>query len=269
MDSHGVWGLFPPDIRPSSHGIHHLSRLHFRAGNGRPAAGFPRPHTMRDSEAQLIAAEIPAGDVILHGDLFVPPDAAALVIFAHGMASSRHNPRHQYVASLLHEVGLATLLVDLLAPEEEPDDTSNRQLRHDVHLLARRLRAATRWARQQRETSELLCGYFGASTGAAAAFIAAAAEGAGIGAIVSRGGRPDLAGLATDKVRSPTLLIVGGDDETTAALNLETWAQLRGTKSIEIVPGAGHLFEEPGALDNVAALAARWFNQHLCKAVRW
>ena len=224
---------------------------------------------MHNTEAQLIAAEIPAGDVNLAGDLWLPADAGGLVIFAHGATSSRHNPRHQRVASLLHEAGLGTLLVDLLAAEEEPNDTCNPHLRNDIVLLARRLRATTRWARHQRETSELLFGYFGASTGAAAAFIAAADDAGSIGANVSRGGRPDLAGEAIARLRVPTLLLAGGDDEQTTALNLETWAQLRCAKSIEIIPGAGHLFAEPGALDNVGVLAARWFTQHLRKDAEW
>lgn len=218
---------------------------------------------MRDSQAQAIHAEIPAGDAVLHGDLCLPAEARALVIFAHGMASSRQNPRHQRVASLLQEAGLATLLVDLLSPEEEPDDRPNRALRFDVQLLAQRLRAATRWTRLQPETSRLRVGYFGANTGAAAAFIAAASDPTSVHAIVSRGGRTDLASSAVAKLRAPTLLIVGGADESTTASNLETWAQLRCPKSIEIIPGAGHLFAEPGALDNVAALAARWFDSHL------
>lgn len=224
---------------------------------------------MRQAEAQSLTVEIPAGNVTLRGDLCLPATADGLVVFAHGMASSRLNPRHQRVASLLQDAGFATLVIDLLAAEEEPDDMHNCELRFNVGLLAERLRAATRWAHQQRETSELLVGYFGASTGAAAAFIAAAAEAGGIGAVVSRGGRPDLARAAIPKLRTPTLLIVGGDDSVTAAVNLETWAQLRCTKSIEIVPGAGHLFEEPGALDNVAALAARWFALHLRKQSGW
>jgi dienelactone hydrolase len=218
---------------------------------------------MRDSLAHSIAAEIPAGSVTLHGDLWLPPDAEAAVIFAHGMAGSRHNPRHQRVASLLHEAGLATLLVDLLAPEEEPDGSANPVLRTDVHLLAQRLRAATRWLRLQPEAAALRIGYFGASTGAAAAIIAAAAEAGTISAVVSRGGLVERAGDAIDQLRVPTLLVVGGNDATNSASNLETWARLRCTKSIEIIPGAGHLFAEPGALDNVAALAVRWFGQHL------
>lgn len=221
---------------------------------------------MRPCKSQSIPAEIPFTDVTLRGDLCLPPGAESLVIFAHGMASSRHNPRHQRVAALLQDAGLATLLIDLLAPEEEPDDNPNRQLRGDVELLAQRLRAATHWARDRRDTSNLLLGYFGASTGAAAAFIAAAAEPALIGAVVARGGRPDLAGSAIARLRAPTLLIVGAADETTAALNLETWAQLRCPRSLEIIPGAGHLFAEPGALENVSALAARWFGEHLTRA---
>lgn len=226
-----------------------------------PAVSVP----MRDTHAQLIATDIPAGGVTLQGDLWLPAEPSGLVIFAHGMASSRHNPRHQRVAAVLQEAGLATLLFDLLAPEEEPDDVPNVRLRNDVELLAQRLRAATRWARNYPDTAELLFGYFGASAGAAAAFIAAASDATSIGAVVSRGGLTDLAGDAVSKLRVPTLLVVGGDDGRTATLNLETWAQLRCTKSIEIVPGAGHLFEEPGALDNVAALAAHWFAQHLRK----
>lgn len=218
---------------------------------------------MRHFHSQLVAAEIPFEDLTLHGDLSLPADARGLVVFAHGMASSRQNPRHQRVAALLHEAGFASLLLDLLAPEEEPNDTPNRALRFDVQLLSQRLRAATRWTRQQPETSHLPLGYFGGSTGAAAAFIAAAEEPVHVRAVVSRGGRPDLSGTAIQRLRVPTLLIVGGADEPTAALNLETWAQLRCPKSIEIIPGAGHLFTEPGALDNVAALAVRWFETHL------
>lgn len=218
---------------------------------------------MPDLPSHPSAAEIPAGRVTLPADLNVPPDPAGLVIFAHGMASSRHNPRHQRVATRLHDAGLATLLVDLLSPDEELDDAANPVLRSDVTLLAHRLRAATDWTGSQPELAGIPLGYFGASTGAAAAFLAAADFPDRVRAIVSRGGRTAVADLAVLRIRAPTLLIVGGADDRTAAMNLETWARLRCTKSIEIIPGAGHLFEEPGALDNVAALAANWFTTHL------
>jgi putative phosphoribosyl transferase len=218
---------------------------------------------MQTFEGQVTAVTIAAGSVTLDGELRVPPRPHGLVLFAHGSGSSRHSPRNQRVAEALHDVGLATLLFDLLSPGEEPDHAYNARLRFDIALLAQRLRLATQWARRHPETAELLIGYFGASTGAAAALVAAAAENAGVGAVVARGGRVDLAEDAIEDLRAPTMLIVGGNDETIAALNLESWARLRCEKSIEIIPGAGHLFEEPGALDNVAALAARWFSEHL------
>ena len=217
-------------------------------------------HTFED---QVTTVTIPAGSVALEGELHVPPRAHGLVLFAHGSGSSRHSPRNQRVAEFLHDVGLATLLFDLLSPDEEPADAFNARLRFDIARLAQRLRLATQWARRQPETAELLIGYFGASTGAAAAITAAAADNSGVGAIVTRGGRVDLAKNACAQLQTPTMLIVGGNDEATTAINLETWARLRCAKSIEIIPGAGHLFEEPGALENVAALAARWFGEHL------
>lgn len=218
---------------------------------------------MPDLHSHSSAAEIQAGRVALPADLWLPPAPLGLVIFAHGLASSRHNPRHQRVATLLHEAGLATLLVDLLSPAEEPDDIANPVLRSDITLLAQRLRAATEWAGAQPELAGLPLGYFGASTGAAAAFLAAADFPERIRAIISRGGRTELADETVRRIRSPTLLIVGGADDRAIAVNLETWARLRCVKSIEIIPGAGNLFEEPGALDNVAALAANWFTTHL------
>ena len=218
---------------------------------------------MQTFEGQVTAVTIPAGGVMLEGDLRVPPRAHGLVLFAHGSGSSRHSPRNQRVAEALHDVGLATLLFDLLSPGEEPDHAYNARLRFDIALLAQRLRLATQWVRRQPATAELLIGYFGASTGAAAAIVAAAAEKIAVGAVVARGGRVDLAQEAIYELRAPTMLIVGGNDESIAALNLESWARLHCEKSIEIIPGAGHLFEEPGALDNVAALAARWFSEHL------
>ena len=218
---------------------------------------------MQTFNGQVTAVAIPAGSVTLEGELRVPARAHGLVLFAHGSGSSRLSPRNQRVADSLHDVGLATLLFDLLSPGEEPDGEYNARLRFDIDLLAERLRLATQWARRQPDTAELLIGYFGASTGAAAAMSAAAVENAGVGAVVARGGRVDLAEDAIPELRSPTMLIVGGNDQPIVTLNLETWARLRCEKSIEIIPGAGHLFEEPGALDIVAALAARWFSDHL------
>lgn len=222
---------------------------------------------MDNFEGHSTAAVIPAGRVTLHGHLQVPPQAHGLVLFAHGSGSSRHSPRNLRVADFLHQVGLATLLFDLLAPAEEPEGAFNAGLRSDISLLAQRLRTATLWARQQAELGELPVGYFGAGTGAAAALTAAAAPAAGVSAIVTRGGRTDLAADHLARIQSPTMLIVGSNDASVAALNLEAWARLRCEKAIEIIPGAGHLFEEPGALDNVTALAARWFNAHLTGAL--
>lgn len=220
---------------------------------------------MQSFEAQLGAAAIPAGRITLHGQFHVPPQARGLVLFAHGSGSSQHSPRNQRVAECLHDVGLATLLFDLLCPDEEPADAFNASLRFDISLLAGRLRAATRWVREHPDLGGLPLGYFGASTGAAAALVAATEE-PDIAAVVTRGGRPDLAEAALPALRSPTLLIVGGNDKVVAASNLEAWARLRCEKSIETIPGAGYLFEEPGALDNVAALAARWFSEYLPKS---
>ena len=218
---------------------------------------------MHSFEAHFSAAEIPVGRILLPARLQVPPEAHGLVLFAHGSGGSRHSPRNQYVAHFLNEVGLATLLFDLLSETEEPLDSFNARLRNDIPLLAQRLRAATAWARRQPELEGLPIGYFGASNGAAAAMVAAVEEGETVRAVVTRGARPDLAGPVIANLRVPIMLIVGGNDECVAALNLEAWARLRCEKAIEAIPGVGALFEEPGALDNVAALAARWFNNHL------
>ncbi len=206
---------------------------------------------------------IPAGVVRLVGDLEVPAHARGLVLFAHGSGSSRHSPRNQFVAQVIRQAGLGTLLLDLLTQEEEREDNVTGALRFDVQLLAQRLIAVTSWLQHQPETSPLKLGYFGASTGGAAALIAAATLGSEIGAVVSRGGRPDLAGDTLPLVRSPTLLIVGGHDHTVLALNQEALACLRCDKRLSIVPGATHLFEEPGALEQVARLSTQWFNQQL------
>jgi pimeloyl-ACP methyl ester carboxylesterase len=195
----------------------------------------------------------------LEGLLRLPEPARALVLFAHGSGSGRLSPRNNQVAEALRPTGLATLLFDLLT-EEESTDRANV---FDIELLAERLGVATGWARQQEALKRLPIGYFGASTGAAAALVAAAGSPDEIGAIVSRGGRPDMAGPALGKVRAPTLLIVGGDDTAVLELNRAALAQLRCEKELQIVPGATHLFEESGALDQVVELARRWFDDHL------
>jgi putative phosphoribosyl transferase len=194
----------------------------------------------------------------LEGLIGIPDDARGIVIFAHGSGSGRLSPRNNHVAAGLRRAGLGTFLLDLLLPEEEQD----RRNVFDVRLLASRLMVATQWIRGNATTSGLAVGYFGASTGAAAALVAASADD-GIAAVVSRGGRPDLAIDVLDKVRAPTLLIVGSLDVPVIGLNEQAHARLRGHKELAVVPGAGHLFEEPGTLDEVVGLASRWFSRHL------
>jgi putative phosphoribosyl transferase len=206
---------------------------------------------------------VPAGPVTLEGNLSVPDDAQGVVLFAHGSGSGRHSPRNRYVAGALREAGLATLLIDLLTPEEEEVDLRTRHLRFDIGLLADRLAGATDWLAQDRNTQNLRVGYFGASTGAGAALVAAAERPEAVGAVVSRGGRPDLAGEALPRVAAPTLLIVGGEDAPVIGMNREAFARIRSEKKLEVVPGATHLFEEPGKLEEVARLAAGWFACHL------
>jgi len=206
---------------------------------------------------------IEAGAVVLEGDLRLPHDARGVVLFAHGSGSSRHSPRNRRVAELLNEAKLATLLLDLLTRAEEAIDARTAQLRFDIEFLAQRLIAATDWLTEEPATRSLRIGYFGASTGAAAALVAAAERPAVVGAVVSRGGRPDLAGRALARVRAPTLLIVGGRDVLVVELNHRALAVLRCEKEIVVVPGATHLFEEPGALEEVARLAREWFERHL------
>jgi dienelactone hydrolase len=206
---------------------------------------------------------IPAAQIHLAADLHVPERAIGVVIFAHGTGSGRFSPRNRYVAAGLHAVGMATVLLDLLTPVEEEIDATTRHLRFDISLLAQRLVAVTDWARQQPELRRLPIGYFGASTGAAAALIAAAERPASIAAVVSRGGRPDLAHDRLAEVRAPTLLIVGGNDPVVIQLNREALAALRTEKQITIVPGATHLFEEPGTLEQVTRLARNWFVGHM------
>ena len=221
---------------------------------------------MNNSVAQMVEGrlvQVPAGTVTLEGNLTLPEEAQAIVLFAHGSGSSRHSPRNRYVARVLNEAKLATLLIDLLTLHEEVIDTRTAHLRFDIDLLAERLVDATDWLTQFPDTKHLPIGYFGASTGAAAALAAAAVRPDVVGAVVSRGGRPDLAGSALPRVRAPTLLIVGGDDGQVIELNRAALAQLRCEKQLVIVPGATHLFEEPGALDEVARLARDWFQRYL------
>jgi len=201
--------------------------------------------------------EIPVGKTHLSGDLQIPPKAKGVVLFAHGSGSSRLSPRNQFVAKYLQQAGLATLLIDLLDEKEGREDERTRALRFNIPLLAERLSQITEWLIQKK----LNIGYFGASTGAAAALIAATTN--PVKAIVSRGGRPDLAGNALPKVKAPTLLIVGGYDTEVIELNREALAQLHCEKKLTIVPGATHLFEEPGTLEQVATLARDWFLEYL------
>jgi putative phosphoribosyl transferase len=205
---------------------------------------------------------IPAGAGTLEGELSLPPGVPGVVVFAHGSGSSRHSPRNVFVARALQSAGLGTLLFDLLTRAEDSD----YETRFDFGLLTRRLIAATHWLHQQPQTQTLTIGYFGASTGAAAALQAAATLGPVITAVVSRGGRPDLADAALAQVSAPTLLIVGGEDHVVLDLNRQAYARLHGDKQLVIVPGATHLFEEPGTLEEVAHVASQWFVTHLMKA---
>ncbi|MBI4545525.1 MAG: dienelactone hydrolase family protein [Gemmatimonadetes bacterium] len=207
--------------------------------------------------------EISAGPVKLAGDLALPEHAQGVVLFAHGSGSSRFSARNRFVARELWQARLATLLMDLLTADEERLDLETASLRFDIPLLAERVVAATDWLKQQPETRELPLGHFGASTGAAAALVAAAQRPDAARAVVSRGGRPDLAGAALPRVRAPTLLIVGGRDEVVITMNREAMAQMTVETRLEIVPGATHLFEEPGTLEEVARLARDWFRRCL------
>lgn|SRR5581483_4229332 len=207
------------------------------------------------------AVQVPP--VGLSGDLVIPEQAAGVVVFAHGSGSSRHSPRNRYVAEVMQKGGFATLLMDLLTPSEEEIDIRTRHLRFDISLLAHRLLDATDWLSREPVTRALRIGYFGASTGGGAALAAAAERPSVIHAIVSRGGRPDLAGSALPRVQAPTLLIIGGNDHAVIELNEQALEKLRCKKQISIVPGATHLFEEPGALERVAELALDWFRRHL------
>lgn len=216
---------------------------------------------MQNPQEQLVS--VITGDVTLEGNLVIPYSAIGIVLFAHGSGSSRYSPRNRHVAEVLQQAGLATLLLDLLTTEEEEIDLRTRHLRFDIGLLASRLVGATDWLLQNPDTQQLKIGYFGASTGAGAALVAAAKRGEVVKAIVSRGGRPDLAGSALPEVKAPTLLIVGGDDLPVIAINEDAMAQLHSIKRLEIVPGATHLFAEPGKLTAVANLAREWFTHYL------
>jgi dienelactone hydrolase len=223
-------------------------------------------NTRTNRQASKLASRsvrIAAGPVTLDGEWCVPAGAAGIVLFAHGSGSSRHSPRNQAVARALQESGTGTLLFDLLTREEEAEDARDGHLRFDIGLLARRLVAATKWVARQPEGEHLGLGFFGSSTGGAAALVAAAELGSVIDAVVSRGGRPDLAGDALAQVDASTLLIVGERDDVVLQLNEEAFEQLRCKKELAVVPRATHLFEEPGALEEVARLAAEWFRRYL------
>lgn len=206
---------------------------------------------------------ITVGDCTLEGDLDMPAHPRGIVIFAHGSGSSRHSPRNQYVARIIREAGFATLLFDLLTHDEDDEDAMTGRLRFDIPMLAHRLVGATHWIQTEPKTQGLAIGYFGASTGAAAALVAAAQMDDEIKAIVSRGGRPDLATSALSAVRCPTLLIVGGCDQLVICMNDDALTRLRCEKQLRLIPGATHLFEEPGKLEHVAQLSAQWFLKHL------
>jgi putative phosphoribosyl transferase len=217
----------------------------------------------RASDREERRIKVASGSIVLEGNLGIPDGARGIVLFAHGSGSGRHSPRNRYVARMLRQANLATLLIDLLTAEEEAIDLQTRHLRFDIGLLAGRLVGATDWLTQNPDTRNLRVGCFGASTGAGAALVAAAERPELVGALVSRGGRPDLAGQALPRVVAPTLLIVGGNDLPVIRLNREALEQLRTEKELKIVPGATHLFEEPGMLEEVARLAAGWFVGYL------
>ena len=236
--------------------------MHMKMSHHPNVTPVPREDDM-ETGAESVTLQIPAGEVTLTGDLEIPENARGLVLFAHGSGSSRRSPRNQAVAEMLRDAGMATLLFDLLTPHEEAEDAYSGHLRFDIGLLSRRLAIVTKEIEDDPRSRNLGLGYFGASTGGAAALRAAAALGATIGAVVSRGGRPDLAGDALAYVKAPTLLIVGERDEDVLRLNEQAYEQLQCAKSLAVVPHATHLFQEPGALEEVARLAGDWFRKHL------
>ncbi len=220
---------------------------------------------MADRYGEENAVVIEAADANVNGYLHIPEGAQGIVVFAHGSGSGRHSPRNQSVASMFQKGGLATLLIDLLTPEEEAIDMETRHLRFDIPFLAKRLNSITDWLLVDERTKGLTVGYIGSSTGAAAALVAAADNREDIAAVVSRGGRPDLAEGAFSQLQAPTLLIVGGNDFQVLELNEQVYAQLDVEKQLEVVPGATHLFEEPGTLEQASALARDWFLKWLLK----
>jgi putative phosphoribosyl transferase len=224
---------------------------------------------LMERESRLLENErtvsVNTGKAVLEGDLFIPPDASGVVVFVHGSGSSRRSPRNKYVAQVIHQVGLATLLFDLLTPEEEEVDVQTGKYRFDIRLLANRLIGTTQWLKQNPDTKNLNIGYFGASTGVAAALTAAAEHPSDTSAVVSRGGRPDLARAALPYVKAPVLLIVGGRDLPVLAMNRDAANELRGDKKLVVISGATHLFEEPGAMEEVAKLASNWFVNYLTR----
>jgi len=232
-------------------------------GVDRTGRGDPGTRGDAGQLGEELTVHVPAGPVALEGTLSLVPGAVGVVLFAHGSGSGRHSPRNRHVAAVLRGGGLATLLVDLLTADEEAVDARTRHLRFDIELLAERLVGAIDWLAGEAATRELPVGLFGASTGGGAALVAATRRPERVGAVVSRGGRPDLAGDALPLVRVPTLLVVGGDDVPVLALNREAAARMTAPVELEVVPGATHLFEEPGALDEVARLARGWFARHL------
>jgi putative phosphoribosyl transferase len=234
--------------------------MHKRVSGGR--------HPPADGDGAATEVVVQAGHVELPGTVLMPATARGCVVFAHGSGSTRHSPRNVWVAQTLHARGFATVLFDLLTAEESELDARNRALRFDVELLADRLTGATDWVLEQPRTSGLPIGLFGASTGAAAALVAAARRPAAVRAVVSRGGRPDLAADALPAVRAPTLLIVGGRDPTVLELNRQAAERMTAPHRLAMVAGASHLFEEPGALDEVARLAGDWFETHLTPVAR-
>ncbi len=209
------------------------------------------------------AIKIPVGSVEVEGNMFLPANAKGLVVFAHGSGSSRFSPRNQYVAKEFNKANMGTLLFDLLTPGEEEEDELTAEYRFNIQLLSQRLVGVTEWLRNDSQTAKLKLGYFGASTGAAAALIAAAKMPTEVSAVVSRGGRPDLAGEYLPQVQAPTLLLVGGDDEEVIELNKQAQSQMQNKNKLVVIPGATHLFEEPGKLEQVAEFAAEWFNRYL------
>lgn len=242
-----------------------LSAKYAYQGSIREDAMIKTPRTRLTEHAVSIVAD----GVTLQGILSIPRGAKGIVLFANGSGSGRFSPRNQFVARGLRQVGLATLLLDLLTTEEEKVDLKTSQYRFDVVLLAGRVVGATDWLLSQPETQDFRIGYFGSSTGAAAALIAAAERPDAVAAVVSRGGRPDLAMADIGRVRAPTLLIVGGDDGPVMIFNRDALERIRPEKKLEIIPGASHLFEEPGTLEKVVSLARRWFQQHLTSAGRY